>query len=184
MISPEIPYPKKIVSKLAQYDTFDIFPYYKLSQKFVIKVMGTLEDDNSFSLPKKRNIFSSRFQYSERTIHSTEGNFTSAESSWSQLFGAKRTRAWQCQVGATPACRKKQISFFGVMKMEDAQYRDLPLCRSFISHDFFHFSSFIHNGDNLNLLKNLNFPSSFLMGESNQNKQCQQISRFCLISFF
>ena len=81
MISPEIPYPKKIVSKLAQYDTFDIFPYYKLSQKFVIKVMGTLEDDNSFSLPKKRNIFSSRFQYSERTIHSTEENFTSAESS-------------------------------------------------------------------------------------------------------
>ena len=30
----------------------------------------------------------------------------------------------------------------------------------------------------------LNFPSSFLMGKSNQNKQCQQISSFCLISFF
>ena len=41
----------------------------------------TVEDDNSFSLPKKRSIFSSRFQYSERTIHSTERNFTSAESS-------------------------------------------------------------------------------------------------------
>ena len=30
----------------------------------------------------------------------------------------------------------------------------------------------------------LNFPSSFLVGKSNQNKQCQQISSFCLISFF
>ena len=30
----------------------------------------------------------------------------------------------------------------------------------------------------------LNFPSSFLMGKSNQNKQSQQISSFCLISFF
>ena len=27
----------------------------------------------------------------------------------------------------------------------------------------------------------LNFPSSFLMGKSNENKQCQQISSFCLI---
>ena len=41
----------------------------------------TVEDDNSFSLPKKRNIFSSCFQYSERAIHSTERNFTSAERS-------------------------------------------------------------------------------------------------------
>ena len=87
----------------------------------------TVEDDNSFSLPKKRSIFSSRFQYSERTIHSTERNFTSAESSWSQLFGSRRTRAWHCQKGTTPTFRKKQISFFPVMKMEDAQYRDLPL---------------------------------------------------------
>jgi hypothetical protein len=30
----------------------------------------------------------------------------------------------------------------------------------------------------------LNFPSSFLNGKSNQNKQCQQISAFCLISHF
>ena len=30
----------------------------------------------------------------------------------------------------------------------------------------------------------LNFPCSFLMGRSNQNKQCQEISSFCLISFF
>ena len=30
----------------------------------------------------------------------------------------------------------------------------------------------------------LNFPFSFLNGKSNQNKQCQQIPVFCLISFF
>ena len=45
------------------------------------KMHFTVEDDNSFSLPKKRNIFSSCFQYSERAIHSTERNFTSAERS-------------------------------------------------------------------------------------------------------
>ena len=30
----------------------------------------------------------------------------------------------------------------------------------------------------------LNFPSSFLNGKSNQNKQCQQTTVFCLISYF
>jgi hypothetical protein len=41
----------------------------------------TMEEDNSFSLPKKRNIFSSHFQYSERTKATTETNNTSKESS-------------------------------------------------------------------------------------------------------
>jgi hypothetical protein len=34
------------------------------------------------------------------------------------------------------------------------------------------------------IFPSLNFPSSILMGKSNQNKQCQQISSFCLISCF
>ena len=34
--------------------------------------------------------------------------------------------------------------------------------RSFISQDFFHFSSFIHNRDNLNLWKKLNFHGELL----------------------
>ena len=34
--------------------------------------------------------------------------------------------------------------------------------RSFISQDFFHFSSFIHNRNNLNLWGNLNFHGEFL----------------------
>ena len=33
---------------------------------------------------------------------------------------------------------------------------------SFFSQDFFHFSSYIHNGDNLNMYKNLNFHLEFL----------------------
>ena len=33
---------------------------------------------------------------------------------------------------------------------------------NFITQDFFHFSSFIHNGDNLNISKNLNFHREFL----------------------
>ena len=49
--------------------------------KGIVVAQRTVEDDNSFSLPKKRNIFSSCFQYSERAIHSTERNFTSAERS-------------------------------------------------------------------------------------------------------
>ena len=66
----------------------DNFWYRKLTLKVkrlcdfaLFDTSPTVEDDNSFSLPKKRSIFSSRFQYSERTIHSTERNFTSAESS-------------------------------------------------------------------------------------------------------
>ena len=41
----------------------------------------TMEDDYSFSLLKKRNIFSNHFQYSERTKATTETNNTSKESS-------------------------------------------------------------------------------------------------------
>ena len=55
----------------------------------------------------QKNISSSFFQYSERTIASTETNNTSAESLWSQLFGGRRTRAWHGQEGATPTCRKR-----------------------------------------------------------------------------
>ena len=47
-----------------------------------------MEDDNSFSLPKKR--FSSHFQYSERTKATTESNNTSKESSDTQLFAARK----------------------------------------------------------------------------------------------
>ena len=49
---------------------------------------------------------SSLFQYSERTIASTVTNDTSAESSWSQLLGARHTRAWHDQEGVTPTFRK------------------------------------------------------------------------------
>jgi hypothetical protein len=45
------------------------------------KVRLTVEDDYSFSLLKKRNIFSSHFQYSERTKATTETDNTSKESS-------------------------------------------------------------------------------------------------------
>ena len=33
---------------------------------------------------------------------------------------------------------------------------------NFIAQDFFHFSSFIHNGDNLNMYENLSFHGEFL----------------------
>ena len=33
---------------------------------------------------------------------------------------------------------------------------------NFIAQEFFHFSSFIHNGDNLNIWENLNFHREFL----------------------
>ena len=55
------------------------------------------------------NISSIFFQYSERTIDSTETNNTSAESSWSQLFGARRKRAWHDQEGATPIFRRRTL---------------------------------------------------------------------------
>ena len=47
-----------------------------------------MEDNNSFSLLNLINIFFSLFQYSERTIASTETNDTSTERSDSHLFGA------------------------------------------------------------------------------------------------
>ena len=49
---------------------------------------------------------SSLFQYSERTVASAVTNDTSAESSWSQLLGARQTWAWHDQEGVTPTCRK------------------------------------------------------------------------------
>ena len=54
----------------------------------------------------KENISSSFFQYSDRMVASTETNHTSAESFWSQLLGARQTRAWHGQEGATPTCCK------------------------------------------------------------------------------
>ena len=55
----------------------------------------------------QKNISSSFFQYSDRTVACTETNDTSAESLGSQLFGAWGTRAWHGQEGATPPCRKR-----------------------------------------------------------------------------
>ena len=49
---------------------------------------------------------SSLFKYSERTVTSTVTNNISAESSWSQLLGARQTRAWHDQEGVTPTFRK------------------------------------------------------------------------------
>ena len=39
-------------------------------------------------------------------VASTVTNNTSAESSWSQLLGARQTRVWHDQEGVTPTCRK------------------------------------------------------------------------------
>ena len=49
---------------------------------------------------------SSLFKYSERTVACTVTNDTSAESSVSQLLGARQTRAWHDQEGVTPTFRK------------------------------------------------------------------------------
>ena len=54
--------------------------------------------ENSIILKK----ISSLFQYSERTDASTETKNTSAESSLSQLFGARKNRAWQDQGAPRP----------------------------------------------------------------------------------
>ena len=51
--------------------------------------------------------FSSLFQYSDRTVASTETNNTSAESLGSQLFGTRKIWAWHGQEGATLTCRKR-----------------------------------------------------------------------------
>jgi hypothetical protein len=66
-----------------------------------ISTCPDMEDDNSFSLPKKRNIFSSRFQYSERTKATTETKNTSKESSETQLIGARQIKVWHYQGGTT-----------------------------------------------------------------------------------
>ena len=84
-----------------------------------------MEDDNSFSLPKKRNIFSSHFQYSERTKATTETNNNSKESSETQHFEKGRTRAWQYQEGATPTCRRKHFLLICYMGAEQIQYLQL-----------------------------------------------------------
>ena len=74
------------------------------------------------SLPQKRNTFSSRFWYSERTNNSTEANLTSKECPEPQRFFCVRsTWAWLYQEGVTHTWRKEYISFFAVMKMKDAQ---------------------------------------------------------------
>ena len=58
--------------------------------------------ENSIILKK----ISILFKYSERTVASTVTNDISAESSWSQLLGARQTRAWHDQEGVTPTFRK------------------------------------------------------------------------------
>ena len=51
--------------------------------------------------------FSSFYQYSDRTVASTETNDTSAESLGSQLLGDRRTRTWHGQEDATPTYRNR-----------------------------------------------------------------------------
>ena len=58
------------------------------------KLSTDAEDDNSFlllKLVKKRNVFLSHFQSSERTKATTETNNTSKESFEPQLLGAGKT---------------------------------------------------------------------------------------------
>ena len=72
------------------------------------------QNDTIFTISSKKYHFKkifllAFFQYSDRTVASTETNDTSAESSWSQLFGARRKRAWHDQEGAMPTCRKRTL---------------------------------------------------------------------------
>ena len=57
----------------------------------------------------KRIFFQPFSIYSERTITSTETNDTSKESSDTQLFEARKFRAWHYQKGSTPTCCKKTL---------------------------------------------------------------------------
>ena len=97
---------------------------------------------------------SSLFQYSERTIASTVTNDTSAESSWSQLLGARQTWAWHDQEGVTPTCRKghwkkKQI-WRSKVRMQKKNfsmqfliffYYELSVCPLILKSDKVHFLS-------------------------------------------
>ena len=49
---------------------------------------------------------SSLFQYSDRTVASAETNDTSAECLGSELFGARRTRAWHTVGQIPPKCKE------------------------------------------------------------------------------
>ena len=75
----------------------------KLEEIFFFKWYYFEESVKIVSFWKK---ISSLFQYSETTVASTVTNDTSAESSWSQLLGARQTWAWHDQEGVTPTCRK------------------------------------------------------------------------------
>ena len=59
----------------------------------------------------KQPLLYSLFQDSEGTSTSTETNNTSYESPDTQLFGARRMRAWHNQGGATPTSRKTVCYF-------------------------------------------------------------------------
>ena len=72
------------------------------------------QNDTIFTISSKKYHFKkifllAFFHYSDRTVASTETNDISAESSWSQLFGAKRKRMWHYQEGATPTCCKRTL---------------------------------------------------------------------------
>ena len=71
--------------------------------------MHGMEDNNSFSLPKKRNISQAIFNIL---------NITSKENFEPQLLRPRLIKVWHYQVGTTPTCRKKLNSFFAVMKIE------------------------------------------------------------------
>ena len=75
----------------------------------------------SRSSKKKLKYFLKPFQYSERTKATTETNNTSKERSDYQRLGARQIKVWHYKGGITPTSYKKHISFFAVMKREDAQ---------------------------------------------------------------
>ena len=49
------------------------------------------------------------FQYSDRTVASTETNDDSTERPDTQLFGAGKSGAWHYQEGSMPTCFKKTL---------------------------------------------------------------------------
>ena len=77
----------------------------------------------------------SSFQYSERTMASTEVNYTLYESYRTQLFGARRTRAWHYHGSDTPTSPRAIL-----------HHTDPILC------------TFLHTTVNLCFLKNLALP--------------------------
>ena len=51
--------------------------------------------------------------------------------------------------------------YFKIVEVNSSHCSRITRYPSFISQDFFHFSSFIHDGDNLNMYKYLNIHGEF-----------------------